>query len=160
MFSKYKAQKVEYDNIKFDSKKEFTRYKDILKPKLQTGAIKDMLIHPEFVLFPSFDYLGELHLGVRYSCDFLYRDMLLGDTIIEEVKGFKTPDYRVKKKVFLYSRGTPYVPDAFTHRSHCGYIRHLKFLESDVKHFCKQYRMEPEEFRQAFGVKFTWREIT
>jgi hypothetical protein len=42
---------------------------------------------------------------MTYIADFLYKD---GDTwVVEDVKGMKTRDYRLKKKMFLWTRWYP-----------------------------------------------------
>jgi hypothetical protein len=47
---------------------------------------------------------------MTYVADFLYKD---GDCwVIEDVKGMKTRDYMLKKKMFLWSRWSP-VADCF-----------------------------------------------
>ena len=39
---------------------------------------------------------------VSYIADFMYKDIKRGVTVVEDVKGFKTDVYKIKKKLFLY----------------------------------------------------------
>lgn len=89
-FNKYKAVKTIVDGIKFDSKKEAKRYTE-LKILVSSGDIKDLELQPRF------DFV---HNGVKmgfYKADFRYTED--GKIIIEDVKGFKTPMYNLKKKM-------------------------------------------------------------
>jgi len=88
--SKYKAVKTIVDGIKFDSKKEALRYGD-LKTLVRAGEIKDLELQPRFNFALN---------GVKicfYKADFKYTEN--GETIINDVKGFKTPMYNLKKKL-------------------------------------------------------------
>ena len=86
--SKYNANKVEVDGIKFDSQKEAEYYKE-LKLRLQAGDIKGFCRQAEFVLANN----------VRYKADFvIFNDD--GTADIVDVKGFKTETYKLKKKLF------------------------------------------------------------
>ena len=86
--SKYKANKVEIDGIKFDSQKEADYYCE-LKLRLAAGDIKGFCRQAEFVLAP----------GLRYKADFIVFNND-GTSEIIDVKGFKTQVYKDKKKVF------------------------------------------------------------
>ena len=88
--NKYNAKKVITDGIKFDSIKEGNRYVQ-LKVLRKTGEIK------EFELQPSW----QAKCGIKYKADFLitWRD---GSKTIEDIKGIKTPIYKLKKKLFEY----------------------------------------------------------
>lgn len=88
--SKYQAVKTVVDGIKFDSKKEAARYVD-LKLLERGGVIEDLTLQPRF------DFACN---GVKicfYKADFRYFEN--GKVIIEDVKGFKTPMYNLKKKM-------------------------------------------------------------
>lgn len=98
MRNKYHAQKVEIDNIKFDSKAEGERYLE-LKLLLADGSINDLDIHPAFPLV-----VNEQRV-CNYIADFRYHDNVLNRWVIEDVKGFKTPVYRLKKKLFAACYG-------------------------------------------------------
>ena len=97
--TKYRAIKTEVDGIMFDSKKEAKRY-EYLKDRLDAGIIADLKLQPKF------DCIINGKKICTYKADFEY---LLVDEIgpqgqisyyvVEDVKGFKTPVYRLKKKM-------------------------------------------------------------
>ena len=107
MRSKYGAVKTTVDGIRFDSKKEAVRYCE-LKLLEKAGEIEDLELQPVFpLLVPSTSGRvmraakaivqgGTFQIG-EYRGDFKYLDYKRG-RIVEDVKGFKTPLYRWKKK--------------------------------------------------------------
>lgn len=100
-YSKYKNKKTEVDGVKFDSMKEARRYGE-LKLLVRGGVIKDLKLQPAFELVPSQVYQGKTMKKVSYIADFMYKDIKRGITVVEDVKGFKTDVYKIKKKLFLY----------------------------------------------------------
>jgi hypothetical protein len=87
--SKYKSKATTIDGIRFASKAEARRYGE-LKVMLGAGLISDLELQPSFPVRIN---------GIKvftYKGDFQYRDQ--GGTVVEDVKGFKTPVYRLKKK--------------------------------------------------------------
>lgn len=99
--SKYHSKKVILDNIKFDSKKEKNRYEE-LKILEQAGLIKDIELQKVFELQPSFKKNGKTYRKITYKADFYYYDNHLNRYVVEDVKGFKTEVYKIKKKLFEY----------------------------------------------------------
>lgn len=100
--NKYFNKKVMVDGIKFDSKKEATRYEQ-LKILKQTGLIRDLELQPTFVLQPAYtNNKDEKIRAVTYKADFMYFDTHLDKYIVEDVKGYKTDVYKLKKKLFEY----------------------------------------------------------
>ena len=97
---KYHSKKVEVDGIIFDSKREAKRYQE-LKLLERAGAIKDLELQPVFELQPSFKKNGKTHRAITYKADFMFTTSE-GDCIIEDVKGYKTEVYKIKKKLFEY----------------------------------------------------------
>lgn len=97
--SKYKAEKCEYDGIKFDSQKERDRYIE-LKLLEKGGAISDLQLQVPFVLQDEFEFNGKKILPIKYIADFTYWEN--GELVIEDVKGVKTDVYELKKKMFMY----------------------------------------------------------
>lgn len=88
--SKYRAKKTTVDGYTFDSKKEAARY-GALKILLRSGEISDLVLQPKYPIVFN---------GVKicdYKADFKYRAN--GREIVEDVKGVKTPVYRLKKKM-------------------------------------------------------------
>lgn len=87
----------------FMSKKESVRYK-VLKKMEEDGIIKDLELQPRFILQVGFiDAMGEKHREITYIADFRYIDSKKKITYVEDVKGWKTEIYKIKKKLFLYS---------------------------------------------------------
>ena len=98
--SKYNARKITIDGITFDSIKEAARYKE-LKLLERAGEIKDLELQPKFVLLDSFYYGGKKEREISYVADFKYYDKAKSKIIVEDVKGFKTDVYKIKRKLFL-----------------------------------------------------------
>lgn len=84
---KFNAVRLEYDGIKFPSKKECQRYKQ-LKQLQVLGEITFFLRQVPF----------HLSGGVKYVCDF-FIFWANGEVTIEDVKGMKTSLYTAKKKM-------------------------------------------------------------
>lgn len=99
--SKYHSKKVIIDEIEFDSKKEATRYSE-LKILEKAGLIKNIELQKVFELQPSFKKNGKTYRKITYKADFYYYDTHLERYIVEDVKGFKTEVYKLKKKMFEY----------------------------------------------------------
>lgn len=97
--SKYHAKKTVVDGIEFDSAKEAKRYAK-LREMEEAGEIQDLRLQVPFELLPSFECDGVKYRGMRYIADFVYyRD---GKQVVEDVKGVKTPEYKLKKKLMAY----------------------------------------------------------
>lgn len=96
--NKYKAVKVTIDGYTFDSKKEGARYQE-LKLQQHCGVISDLQLQPEFLLQEGFKSWGKWIRPMKYVADFKYQKG--GDTVVEDVKGKKTKEYLIKKKLFL-----------------------------------------------------------
>lgn len=100
-FSKYNAAKVHVDGHRFDSKREAERYEE-LKTLEQEGKIAQLELQPRFELVPAFHCQGEAVRKMEYVADFKYLDFERGGLVVEDVKGFRTPEYRIKCKLFKY----------------------------------------------------------
>ena len=89
--SKYKAIKTQHpDRTWFDSKKEAKRYAELLILQ-RAGEISNLELQPRYNMILN---------GVKicsYSADFRYQDGL--ELVVEDVKGYKTPVYNLKKKM-------------------------------------------------------------
>ena len=112
--NKYKAVKTTIDGITFDSKKEAKRYTEL---KLQKKS--GMITHLE--LQPKYDIIINGAKICSYKADFSYftvredeketyrnakgewivptKTLDKEGQIVEDVKGFKSPIYRLKKKL-------------------------------------------------------------
>ena len=100
-YSKFKNKKVVVDGIEFDSKKEANRYRE-LKTLENTGVIENLELQKVYELQPSFKKNSKTYRKITYKADFSYFDKEKGKYIVEDVKGFKTDVYKLKKKLFEY----------------------------------------------------------
>lgn len=96
--SKYWAEKVEIDEIDFDSKKEWKRFTE-LKMLEKCWNIKNLVLQPKFLLQESFAYNWKTEKRISYIADFGYNKDW--KKIIEDVKWMKTEVYKIKRKLFL-----------------------------------------------------------
>lgn len=116
MYRKYNNKKVMVGGIKFDSKKEGVRYKE-LKMLERAGIIQDLQRQVKYVLIPAqYEPSGEIYTKGKekgkpkkgklierecaYYADFVYTEN--GKTVVEDTKGVKTPEYIIKRKLMLY----------------------------------------------------------
>lgn len=97
--SKYHARKTTIDGIRFDSAKEAKRYVK-LRDMERAGEIHGLRLQVPFEILPSFECEGVKYRGMRYIADFVYYRN--GVRVVEDVKGAKTPEYRMKKKLMAY----------------------------------------------------------
>ena len=105
MTTKYKNKRLEVDGIKFDSRREYERYK-ILWTYQKCGLIKDLKLQVPFVLAPKVVYEnGVTKRSLRYVADFVYFDIEKNELVIEDVKGFKTAIYLLKKHLMKHLLG-------------------------------------------------------
>lgn len=117
--SKYHAKKISVDGITFDSKKEARRYQE-LKLLEKAGEISDLQMQVKFVLIPAQrEFTMEtyksgpkkgcykpgklLERECAYYADFRYIEN--GKVIVEDTKGFRTPEYKIKRKLMLHVHG-------------------------------------------------------
>lgn len=99
--SKYHAEKCDG----YDSKKEYYRAQQ-LKLWLKAGVISDLREQVVFLLIPSqTNSEGVEEKPVRYKADFVYIDNATGQTVVEDTKGFRTPEYIIKRKLMLMVHG-------------------------------------------------------
>jgi hypothetical protein len=98
--NKYRARKVEADGHTFDSTAEYNRYLQ-LRDMQSNGEIRDLQVHPRFEIIPRFrDWTGKHHGATHYEADFRYTDRQ-GHDVVEDVKGVRTKDYAIKRKLWL-----------------------------------------------------------
>ena len=120
--NKYGNRKITINGIEFDSRKEARRYNELLLME-KAGAIQDLRRQVPFELIPAqYEdvYTGEYyqrgeHKGepkmkrvcvekaVTYYADFVYIEG--GETVVEDTKGFKTPEYILKRKLMRHLLG-------------------------------------------------------
>ncbi len=93
-FNKYHAKKTECNGLVFDSKKEATRYNELLLLE-KGGIIKELELQKKFEIVPKTDKVRRARF---YVADFVYTKD--GVKIIEDVKSpitKKNPVYSLKK---------------------------------------------------------------
>lgn len=116
--NKYGNKKVEYDGLKFDSKKEKDRY-IFLKAQEKLGNIQDLQLQVKYELIPAIkeEYVEHLktkdrvktrtvQLAITYTCDFQYYKN--GELVIEDVKSspkMLAKEYVLKKKILFALKG-------------------------------------------------------
>lgn len=100
---KYGARATVVDGIRFASQKEARRYQ-ALKLRLKAGNIREFVLQPEFDLCVWSGDHSDIRTIGKYRGDFQYEECDHANghrgwrTVVEDVKGFKTPLYRWKKK--------------------------------------------------------------
>lgn len=90
---KYGGQKVQFEGRWFDSMRE-AKHAEKLTILQRAGKIKDLAFQHRIVLVPGD---GRLQ-AVVYWADFFYRDPD-GTPHVVDAKGWKTPMYRLKKRL-------------------------------------------------------------
>lgn len=100
-YSRYGAHKCEINGIIFDSVMEGMYYAHLLDLK-RDKTIKQIDCQVTFMLQDSFTYKpsGKKIRPITYIADFVYIDKH-GEKNVIDVKGKKTPEFRIKEKIFL-----------------------------------------------------------
>lgn len=94
--SKYRNQKCGIDGLKFDSKRELNRFRE-LKILERSGEISYLQLQPEFILQEKLPGIR----AIKYRADFMYHELGSNHVVVEDVKGMKTQVYLLKKKLFM-----------------------------------------------------------
>lgn len=95
-------------NVKgYDSKKEYHRAAE-LKILERAGIISNLNEQVKYELIPpQYEIINGkkkcIERAISYYADFQYTEN--GNTIVEDVKGFRTEVYKIKKKLMLYIHG-------------------------------------------------------
>jgi hypothetical protein len=98
--SKYNNTKKIVDGITFHSKKEAERYLE-LKLLAKSGKITNLRLQPKYQIIPKrIRQDGTTTRAAHYTADFEYMEN--GKLVVEDVKGFKTDIYKLKKKLFEF----------------------------------------------------------
>lgn len=112
--SKYHSKKIEVDGMTFDSRKEYYRWCELCQLE-RVGKITDLQRQVKYVLIPTqyepstVNKNGTVKRGkmiereCAYIADFVYTEK--GKQTVEDVKGFKTADYKIKRKLMLSVHG-------------------------------------------------------
>jgi hypothetical protein len=89
--NKYRNEPVVVDGIRFASKREARRYGE-LRLLERAGEITNLELQPRFGITVN---------GVRvcdYVADFVYV-LRNGQKVVEDAKGFRTPEYKLKRRL-------------------------------------------------------------
>lgn len=100
--NKYRNNPIIIDGIRFDSTKEGHRWCE-LQTLQEAGVISDLQRQVKFELQPAFYFQGKKIRPIQYAADFTYYED--GKHIVEDVKGVKTQEYKLKKKMMQYIYG-------------------------------------------------------
>ncbi len=99
-FHKFNAKKCVIDGITFPSLKEGRMYSE-LKLMEKAHEIEKLLLQPEFILQEGYTTVqGKKIQPIKYRADFSFYDKRQKRFRILDAKGFKTPVYLLKKKLF------------------------------------------------------------
>lgn len=98
--NKHNAKKVTVDGIRFDSKKEARRYQQ-LKMLERAGEISNLRLQVKYY-FEVNGGLVTYDSGRKmfYKADFVYHDEMLGQEVVEDVKGQDTDASKIKRALF------------------------------------------------------------
>ena len=113
--NKYKNEKVEFDGIKFDSKRERDRYM-VLKDAERRGVISELKCQPKFTLIPAQYHEEEKQLKTKVKmvkkCDFLaitytgdFQYVKDGKVVVEDIKinpKVIPKEFKIKEKMMYY----------------------------------------------------------
>lgn len=119
--AKYHNKKVVVDGIEFDSQKEGHRYKE-LRLMERAGKINQLRLQVPFELIPNQYETVTVQLKtktkqvqklverkVEYVADFVYNDLESGETVVEDVKGYRLGGayavFQIKRKLMLQVYG-------------------------------------------------------
>ena len=113
--SKYHSEKITILGMTFDSKREARRWFELTTLE-KAGEIKNLRRQVKFELIPTQrepDIIGKrggvkpgkvIEYEVSYYADFVYEDKD-GQTVVEDTKGVRTPEYIIKRKLLLWRYG-------------------------------------------------------
>ena len=116
--NKYGNRKITVDGVTFDSRKEYLRWCELCLLE-KAGHITDLRRQVKYELIPAqceeYERYSQktgkrLKNGTRvvekecaYIADFVY--LQVGQTVVEDTKGYKTEAYIIKRKLMLYFHG-------------------------------------------------------
>lgn len=113
---KFGNHMVNVDGIMFPSKREASRWLE-LKMLEKSGRIYDLQRQVKFELIPAQyepDIIGPrggrkkgklIEHELAYIADFVYFDNDTQAVVVEDTKGFRTPEYIIKRKLMLFLKG-------------------------------------------------------
>lgn len=103
--NKYGNRKIKVGGEVFDSAREFRRWTE-LQILLKAKKIANLQRQVSFELIPSQKKDGKVvERACTYIADFCYDDLENGEFIVEDAKGYRTPEYVIKRKLMLWLKG-------------------------------------------------------
>ncbi len=110
--NKFGAQKVLVDGVTFDSKGEAKRWAELVLLE-RAGSIRDLerqvriplVIGMRPILVRSKGYPNGRQ--AKYVADFAYTESATGEEVLEDFKGFDTPESRLKRAIVEAMTGFP-----------------------------------------------------
>lgn len=94
----YNQPVVTQEGERFDSKKEYRRWKE-LQLLERAGEISSLMRQVAFELLPASP--PQFKRPVKYIADFTYIDEKENHLVVEDVKGVRTPLYNLKKRLMF-----------------------------------------------------------
>jgi hypothetical protein len=97
---KYRNTPTVVDGIKFSSKREAKRWQDLCLLE-RNGELRNIKRQVEYRL----EFNGRLIC--KYRADFVYEELrgVAWSEVVEDVKGFRTREYRIKRKLMEVCHG-------------------------------------------------------
>ena len=104
--NKYGAKKLIIDGETFDSRMEARRWRE-LRLLQRAGEIDGLQRQVKYVLIPAQrDESGHvIERPVSYIADFVYHDARTCEQVVEDVKGARTKEYIIKRKLMMWVHG-------------------------------------------------------
>jgi hypothetical protein len=99
---KYGNKKVRNEHGAFDSQKEFMRFLE-LRQMERDGKIHQLDRQVVYELAEGCILYGRRRPPMKYKADFRYLEQ--GQTIVEDVKGFRTQAYKLKRHLMKSKHG-------------------------------------------------------
>ena len=100
---KYRNKPCQIGAEKYRSQREAKRHQDLLV-LVRAGHVLDLRREVAFELAPAVVLDGRRKPAVRYFADFVFRTPL-GEQIVEDAKGVRTPVYRLKRHLMKTVHG-------------------------------------------------------
>lgn len=95
---KYHNKKIKTEDGTFDSKYEYEEWCR-LKLLERSGVIRNLMRQVPYILIPTIRTSAGTLKQISYYADFVYEEN--GTNVIYEVKGFKTNEYLIKKRLLI-----------------------------------------------------------
>lgn len=95
---------VDQDGTKFDSKAEHRRWHHLLLQQ-RAKVIRNLERQVVYELAPGVTIAGRRRPPLRYIADMRYIDVATGKTVVEDVKGAVTPEFRIKRHLMAWVHG-------------------------------------------------------